>query len=102
MRLKAPALLAVAAVVLMVCALLPTFAWATAQPWQMGQQAPATPIMERVHSFYNLLQWIIAAIVIFVFALIVYTCWRFWLRSPGLFWLVRLGNTLASKILKSS
>lgn len=77
MRLKAPALLAVAAVVLMVCALLPTFAWATAQPWQMGQQLPATPIMERVHSFYNLLQWIITAIVIFVFVLLVYTCWRF-------------------------
>jgi cytochrome c oxidase subunit 2 len=43
----------------------------------MGQQAPATPIMERVHSFHDLLLWIITAIVIFVFVLLAYTCWRF-------------------------
>ena len=59
------------------CALLPTLAWATAEPWQIGQQVPATPIMERVHSFHHLMVWIITAIVIFVLALLVYTCWRF-------------------------
>ena len=44
----------------------------------MGQQAPATPIMERVHSFHDLLLWIISPIVIFVLALLLaYACWRF-------------------------
>ena len=58
-------------------ALLPSLAWATPQPWQMGQQEPATSIMERLHSFHDLLLWIITAIVIFVFVLLVYACWRF-------------------------
>jgi cytochrome c oxidase subunit II len=77
MRLKAPALLAAAATLAATCVLLPTVSWATAQPWQIGQQAPATPIMERVHSFHDMLMWIISAIVIFVLALLVYACWRF-------------------------
>ncbi|MGE3742453.1 MAG: cytochrome c oxidase subunit II transmembrane domain-containing protein, partial [Geminicoccaceae bacterium] len=77
MRFKAPALLAAAAVALAACALLPTLAWATPQPWQLGQQAPATPIMERVHSFHHLLVWIITAIVLFVLVLLAYSCWRF-------------------------
>ena len=72
MRFQTPTRLAAAAV-----ALIPAAAWATPQPWQIGQQAPATPIMERVHSFHDLLVWIIAAIVIFVFALLAYACWRF-------------------------
>jgi cytochrome c oxidase subunit II len=72
MRSKAPSQLAAAALTL-----LPSAAWATPQPWQMGQQIPATPIMERVHSFHDLLLWIITAIVIFVFVLLAYTCWRF-------------------------
>lgn len=77
MRLKAPALVAAAAVVLAVFALLPSLAWATPEPWQIGQQVPATPLMERVHSFHTLLVWIITAIVLFVFVLLAYTCWRF-------------------------
>ena len=72
MRFPTPTRLAAAAV-----ALIPAAAWATPVPWQMGQQVPATPIMERVHSFHALLLWIITAIVIFVLALLVYACWRF-------------------------
>jgi len=77
MRLKAPALLAAVATLAATCLLLPTVSWATAVPWQIGQQAPATPIMERVHSFHDMLMWIISAIVIFVLALLLYACWRF-------------------------
>ena len=33
--------------------------------------------MERVHGFHDLLLWMIAAIVVFVFALLAYACWRF-------------------------
>lgn len=72
MRFRAPTSLVAA-----LLALLPTAAWATPQPWQMGQQHPATPIMERLHSFHDLLLWIITAIVIFVFVLLAYACWRF-------------------------
>ena len=72
MRFPTPTRLAAAAV-----ALIPAVAWATPQPWQIGQQVPATPIMERIHSFHGLLVWIITAIVIFVLALLVYACWRF-------------------------
>jgi cytochrome c oxidase subunit II len=72
MRFQTPTRLAAAAV-----ALIPAAAWATPQPWQMGQQKPATPLMERVHSFHDLLLWIIAAIVLFVFVLLAYACWRF-------------------------
>lgn len=72
MRFPTPTRLAAAAV-----ALIPAVAWATPQPWQMGQQIPATPIMERIHSFHALLLWIITAIVIFVLALLIYACWRF-------------------------
>ncbi len=57
--------------------MLPTIVWANPQPWQMNQQHPATPIMERLHSFHDLLLWIITAIVIFVFVLLAYACWRF-------------------------
>ncbi len=70
MRLQAPALLAAVATLAATCLLLPTVSWATAVPWQIGQQAPATPIMERVHSFHDMLMWIISAIVIFVLALL--------------------------------
>lgn len=46
-------------------------------PWQMNLQAPATPIMVQLTNFHNLLLWIISAIVLFVFALLAYACWRF-------------------------
>ena len=57
--------------------MLPTAVWAAPEPWQIGQQHPATPIMERLHSFHDLLLWVITAIVIFVFVLLAYACWRF-------------------------
>ncbi|MFZ1429607.1 MAG: cytochrome c oxidase subunit II [Geminicoccaceae bacterium] len=73
MRLNVPTKLVAAALL----GLAPSAAWATAQPWQMGMQAAATPIMHRVTSFHGLLVWMCVAIVLFVFALLVYACWRF-------------------------
>lgn len=58
-------------------ALISTAAFAAAEPWEMGLQPPASPIMERVTNFHDLLLWIITAIVIFVFVLLAYACWRF-------------------------
>jgi cytochrome c oxidase subunit 2 len=72
MRFQAPTSLVAA-----LLTILPTAVSATPEPWQIGQQHPATPIMERLHSFHDLLLWIIAAIVLFVFVLLAYACWRF-------------------------
>lgn len=58
--------------------LLSTAARAAApEPWQLGLQPPASSIAERVHSFHDLLLWVISFICLFVLALLVYTCVRF-------------------------
>ena len=58
---------------------LPSPSWLgrPAQPWELWLQPAATPIAQRLHSFHDLLLWIIAAIVLFVFVLLAYACWRF-------------------------
>jgi cytochrome c oxidase subunit 2 len=48
-----------------------------ASPWQMGFQEAATPIMEQVTQFHNLLLVIITGITIFVLVLMLYIAWRF-------------------------
>ena len=48
-----------------------------AEPWQMGLQDAATPVMEQVHAFHDLLLVIITGIVVFVAALLLYTAFRF-------------------------
>mgnify|MGYP000698109540 CR=1 FL=1 len=48
-----------------------------AEPWQLGLQDAATPVMEQVHAFHNLLLVIITAIVVFVAALMLYAAFRF-------------------------
>jgi cytochrome c oxidase subunit 2 len=78
MRPKVPIKLLVASVL----ALSPAAVWAQSNPaefgpWQVAMQRAATPIMERVTSFHDLLLWIISAIVLFVMALLAYACWRF-------------------------
>ena len=46
-------------------------------PWQKGFQEPATPVMERIEEFHNMLLYIITAITLFVFALMIYIFIRF-------------------------
>ena len=52
---------------------------AAGQPtkWGWGLQEAASPTMERIHSFHDLMLWIIIAITIFVLALLVYVILRF-------------------------
>lgn len=57
--------------------LFPSLAWAAPAAWQTGLQEPASPIMQRVTNFHELLLWVITAIVIFVLVLLAYACWRF-------------------------
>jgi cytochrome c oxidase subunit 2 len=47
------------------------------KPWQMGFQPAATPVMEQIHSFHELLLYILVSITIFVLALLVYVSVRF-------------------------
>jgi len=47
------------------------------EPWQLGFQPAATPVMAQLTSFHNLLLWIITLISIFVLVLLAYVCFRF-------------------------
>lgn len=68
--------LSASVIALLLAAAAPAHA-AAPQPWQIGLQPAATPIMERVASFHELLLWIITAITLFVLALLLYASWRF-------------------------
>jgi cytochrome c oxidase subunit 2 len=46
-------------------------------PWQLGMQEPASIVKDSLHSFHDLLLWIITLITIIVSALLVYTMVRF-------------------------
>jgi cytochrome c oxidase subunit 2 len=54
-------------------------AWAIGQPepGQMGLSQPATEVMQRISEFYDLVNYIIIAITIFVLALMLYVMIRF-------------------------
>jgi cytochrome c oxidase subunit 2 len=47
------------------------------RPWQMSFQPAATPVMEQIQSFQDLLFWIIVAITLFVLALLCYCAIKF-------------------------
>src|SRR5215470_7666249 len=53
-------------------------AWAEApRPWQLGMQAPATPVKERLSAFHDELLVIIFLIALFVLGLLLYVIIRF-------------------------
>jgi cytochrome c oxidase subunit 2 len=58
-------------------ALAATGATGQPHPWQIGLQAGATPVMDNIIWFHDLLLWIIAAITLFVLALLVIVMVRF-------------------------
>jgi len=47
------------------------------EPWQIGMQAPASPVADRLQSLHSLILWIITLVVIFVLGLLGYVCVRF-------------------------
>lgn len=47
------------------------------EPWQMGLQTPASPSMERINDFHNLLLWVTSMISVLVLALLAYVVVRF-------------------------
>jgi cytochrome c oxidase subunit 2 len=50
-------------------------------PWQLGLQQAATPVMDNIIWFHDFLLWLIAAITLFVFVLLVIVIVRFNARS---------------------
>jgi cytochrome c oxidase subunit 2 len=46
-------------------------------PWQLGMQEPGSVVKDSLHSFHNMLLWIITVITIFVLGLLIYTMVRF-------------------------
>lgn len=51
------------------------------EPWQLGLQQSATPVMDNIIWFHNFLLWIIVAITLFVLALLVIVAVKFNARS---------------------
>jgi cytochrome c oxidase subunit II len=51
------------------------------EPWQMGLQAGATPVMDDIIWFHDFLLWVITAITLFVLALLVIVMVKFNARS---------------------
>ena len=62
-------------------ALAATAATGQPHPWQLGLQAGATPVMDDIIWFHDFLLWVIAAITLFVLALLVYIVFRFNARA---------------------
>ncbi|MEE8539947.1 MAG: cytochrome c oxidase subunit II transmembrane domain-containing protein, partial [Woeseiaceae bacterium] len=50
---------------------------AAPEPWRLGFQAAASPVMERIEELHNLLLVIITGITLFVLGLLVYVALRF-------------------------
>jgi cytochrome c oxidase subunit 2 len=51
------------------------------QPWEIGLQKPATPVMAEIVWFHDFLLWIIGAVALFVLALLVIVMVRFNARA---------------------
>ena len=76
MRLRALPVLLLALAMLLAGSVFAAHA-AQPVPWEMNLQPPASPTVDRMHSFHDLLLVIITAITLFVLGLLIYTCWRF-------------------------
>lgn len=51
------------------------------EPYQLGFQEAVTPVAERIHSFHNMMLWIISGITVFVMLLLLYVMIRFNARA---------------------
>jgi cytochrome c oxidase subunit II len=51
------------------------------EPWQLGLQQGATPVMDNIIWFHDFLLWVITAITLFVLALLVYIAVKFNAKS---------------------
>ena len=47
------------------------------KPWEIGMQAPHSPVEENLHSLHNLVNTLMILIVVFVAGLLAYVIWKF-------------------------
>jgi len=53
-------------------------AWAqTARNWQLGFQAPHSPVQQGIEGLHAMVLWLMAAVTVFVASLLLYCVWRF-------------------------
>ncbi len=69
--------LSVLASLIAACAAAGSALAAEPEPWRLGFQAAASPVMERINELHNLLLVIITLITVFVLGLLVYVALRF-------------------------
>ncbi len=69
--------LSVLASLIATCAAAGSALAAAPEPWRLGFQAAASPVMERINELHNLLLVIITLITVFVLGLLVYVALRF-------------------------
>ena len=69
--------LRVLAPLIAMCAMAGSALAAAPESWRLGFQEAASPVMERINEFHNLLLVIITGIVVFVLGLMVYVALRF-------------------------
>ena len=62
--------------VLALAAVTPAMAQ-TPHPWEMGLQAPHSPVEVNIHSLHTLVTWLMALVVVFVAGLLGYVIWKF-------------------------
>jgi len=77
MRFDARRLAVLGFVALCILALAPAAMAEMPRPWEMGFQAAASPVMERLTSLHNLVLVIVTVITLFVAGLLVYVMFRF-------------------------
>jgi cytochrome c oxidase subunit 2 len=71
------ALTRIAPAVLASLAVVPAAMAQTPRPWEMGLQAPHSPVETNIHSLHTLVTWLMVAVVVFVAALLAYVIWKF-------------------------
>ena len=62
--------------ILALAAMTPAMAQ-TPHPWEMGLQAPHSPVEVNIHSLHTLVTWLMVLVVVFVAALLGYVIWKF-------------------------
>jgi cytochrome c oxidase subunit 2 len=71
------ALTRIAPAVLASLAVVPAAMAQTPRPWEMGLQAPHSPVETNIHSLHTLVTWLMVVVVILVAGLLAYVIWKF-------------------------
>jgi cytochrome c oxidase subunit 2 len=71
------ALTRIAPAILASLVVVPTAMAQVPRPWEMGLQAPHSPVDANIHSLHTLVTWLMVAVVVLVAGLLAYVIWKF-------------------------